>query len=147
MKYKYIVAIDPSVNLSGVCVYNLNTKEIEELSSKRIWEIFQDINLADLGSVYFFVENSNLVKGNWHGKTARGNVGKNKGISQNIVDYLREFKASFEELKPNGYSLKFASAKKFIDTTECTIRSNKDNRAAAAMIYYNPTLVKYVSQL
>jgi hypothetical protein len=147
MKYKFIVAIDPSVNLSGVCVYNLNTKEIEELSSKRIWEIFQDINLADLRSVYFFVENSNLDKRNWHGASARGNVGKNKGISQNIVDYLREVKASFEELKPDGYSLKFASSETFISTTGCTIRSNKDNRAAAAMIYFNSILVKYVKQL
>lgn len=147
MKYEYIVAIDPSVNLSGVCTYNLNTKEIERLSSRRIWEVFQDISFANLSSVFFFVENSNLVKGNWHGASGRGNVGKNKGISQNIVDYLREIGASFEELKPKGYSLKFASAKKFVSVTECTIRSNKDNRAAAAMIYYNPTLVKYICQL
>lgn len=138
---KKIISIDPSVNNSGICIFDIKQNKIQSLDSKRLWDLFQLIKDADLTTTLFMVENSNLVKGNWHGNTARGNVGKNKGISQNIVDFLKEINAKFIELKPRGYSLAYKNSKDFKELTGCDINSNKDNRAAAAMILNNRMLI------
>jgi hypothetical protein len=141
MKNTYIIGIDPSVSQSGIAYYNTQTKQFEKLESLRLWEVF-GMMLEYGNQATFIIENSNLNKSNWHGKSARGNVGKNKGISQNIVDYARSISVEFVEVSPKGFSQLYTVNRKynhlakklFEKDTGWTKASNKDQRAACAMV-------------
>ena len=126
-----IIGIDPSVNKSGVAVMENNDLTLCE--SMHLWDLFDFIKQHATAS--FYVENSNLDKANWHGATGRANVGKNQGISQNIVNFIKEKGYNLTELKPNGYSIKFYDEVLFRKVTKFDKRTNKDARAAACMIW------------
>jgi len=126
-----IIGIDPSVNKSGVAVIENNVLTLCE--SMHLWDLFDFIKEHAIAS--FYVENSNLDKANWHGATGRGNVGKNKGISQNIVAFIKSKGYKLTELKPNGYSKGFENQYLFREVTKFNKTTNKDARAAACMIW------------
>lgn len=126
-----LIGIDPSVNKSGVAVIENNVLTLCE--SMHLWDLFDFIK--DNPNAHFYVENSNLDKGNWHGATGRANVGKNQGISQNIVNRVKVLGYKLTELKPNGYSLKLYDKELFRKVTGYNKTTNKDARAAACMIW------------
>lgn len=126
-----IIGIDPSVNKSGVAVMENNALTLCE--TMHLWDLFDFIK--DNPNAQFYVENSNLDKANWHGATGRANVGKNQGISQNIVNFIKENGFHLTELKPNGYSIKFYNEELFRKVTKFEKQTNKDARAAACMIW------------
>jgi hypothetical protein len=126
-----IIGIDPSVNKSGVAVIENNVLTLCE--AMHLWDLFDFIK--EHATATFYVENSNLDKANWHGATGRGNVGKNKGISQNIVNFIKENGYKLTELKPNGYSIRFYDKELFRKVTGFDKATNKDARAAACMIW------------
>lgn len=126
-----LIGIDPSVNKSGVAVIENNVLTLCE--SMLLWDLFDFIK--DNPNAHFYIENSNLDKGNWHGATGRANVGKNQGISQNIVNRVKVLGYNFTELKPNGYSLKLYDKELFRKVTGYNKTTNKDARAAACMIW------------
>ena len=128
---KMIIGIDPSVNKSGIAV--LEDGKLMKCFSAELWHLFDFVK--ENSTAKFYIENSNLDNKNWHGKTARGNVGKNKGVSQIIVNYLTFLKADYKELLPNGYSLRFKDEKLFQKVTGYDKQTNKDARAAACMIF------------
>lgn len=126
-----IIGIDPSVNKSGVAV--LENNQLTMCESMTLWVLFDFIK--ENPNAHFYVENSNLDNGNWHGVTARKNVGKNQGISQNIVGLIKEKNFKLTELKPDGYSIRFFNEELFRKVTKFNQRTNKDARAAACMIW------------
>lgn len=128
-----IIGIDPGVNGSGVAV--LENGKLVELHTMKTWEIYGFL-LTEGEDTTVLVENSNLVRGNWHGRTGRENVGKNKSIAQEIVDYCIATKLNLVELIPDGYSQTYAGKmgkKLFEAETKWKGSSNKDNRAAYSM--------------
>ena len=132
-----ICAIDPSTTASGVCVLeNGNIIFLQSLSAGKLIAFCLDMCEKD---VTFIVENSNLISSNWHGSSARGNVGKNKGVSMFIAGFLKHNSLKVVELKPDGYSQVYASAAIFKADTRWAQMTNKDTRAAYAMAkrYYN----------
>lgn len=126
-----IIGIDPSVNKSGVAVIQNNALTLCE--SMYLWDLFDFIK--EHATASFFVENSNLDKANWHGVTGRANVGKNQGVSQIIVNFIKSKGYKLTELKPNGYSLKLYDKEVFKKVTGFDKTTNKDARAAACMIW------------
>lgn len=144
-----IIGIDPGLNGSGFAMYDLSDKKFVALEKLQIWEIFD--YMRENPDDFYLIENSNLDKRNWHGKTARGGVGKNKAVSQLIVDYAKELNLHYKELLPNGYSKQYTDSKGkftnvhqkiFIKDTGWGKTSNKDSRAACAMILNNMTTIK-----
>lgn len=142
-----IVAIDPALNGSGVAIWNDGV--FEDLRRMDLWEIFEFMDSEDID--YYLIENSNLTKANWHGSTGRANVGKNQAVSKLIVDYAKSKGINFKELKPSGYSMMYTDSKGnysdyhkrlFLADTKYLKSTNKDSRAAAAMILANKYIVK-----
>ena len=135
------IGIDPGTTASGVTGIELDDKGnivIVRKESLPLWEVFDLIKNCAITPASFLivVENSNLVKGNWHGKSARGNVGKNKAISQNITDYCKHLQVRLVELPPQGYSVTAKNINRFELTiyadrvTNWPNRSNEHERAA-----------------
>lgn len=142
-----IVAIDPSLNGSGVAIWS--DGEFETLCRMDLWEIFEFMDSEKVD--YYMIENSNMTKANWHGATGRANVGKNQAVSKLLVDYAIKKGINFIELKPSGYSMMYADSKGnysdyhkrlFLADTKYLKSTNKDSRAAAAMILANKHIVK-----
>lgn len=134
-----IIAIDPGTKMNGVCRYE-NGKFVGFISLKH-YQLHQYILKYE--NHIFLIENSNLVKANWHGKTARARVGKNQQASQSIVDFCKDHGIVYEELKPDGYSMHYKNAdnkyspfcqKLFLAETGWTGQTNEHERAAAAMV-------------
>ena len=141
-----IIAVDPSVSGSGVCV--LKDGKVVDLAMMKTWELYEFLENAHY-DIYdsnivlvrkklesrpiILVENSNLISSMWHGATGRANVGKNQAISQEIVDFAKAKKMNVVELKPDGYSKTYPNEAYFKADTKWKGKSNKDTRAAAAM--------------
>ena len=125
------IGIDPGINASGV--WDEDTLLTEKAYSLPLWGLFDMLRLKRETKIEPFtivVENSNLVKGNWHGKSARGNVGKNKGISQTIVAFLEAHNIPFVEIKPNGYSVMAKNINLFVLESQYQSSTNEHERAA-----------------
>lgn len=123
------IGVDPGVDRSGICVVERGT--IVDIKSLPLWELFDMIkDFAKLDGYTFVVENSNLTKGNWHGRSARGNVGKNKSISQAIVDCCVAHNAKFVEIPPKGYSILAKNQLLFRADSKYTKSTNVHERSA-----------------
>lgn len=133
------IGIDPGLGKSGVAIFHKG--KLMQLHHMNLWQIFCLINKNEHAK--FYVENSNVEKSNWHGMSARGNVGKNKAISQEIVNHCRRVGVELVELRPRGYSKQFAGAggkRIFEQLTGWDGSSNEHNRAASAMVIGNSML-------
>lgn len=129
--FDMLIGIDPDVDKSGVAV--VINKQLIECTTMHLWDLFEFIRSKK--EAKFYVENSNLESGNWHGATSRENVGKNKAVSQIIVNFIKNEKYNLVELKPNGYSKVFKNEKIFEKVTKFEKRTSQDARAAACMIW------------
>ena len=139
-----ITAIDPGLRGSGIAIYSTEIHDFLHLTKWQIWDVFEYIDKNPEN--FFIVEDSNLNKNNWHGATGRANVGKNKAVSTLIVEFLRERERNFMAVKPDGYSKRYADPQgRFTNFYKQVFQketgwmgvSNKDSRAAAAMIICN----------
>lgn len=136
---KKIIAIDPDLHKSGFSQYDVDTCKVEEISSFDMFEIMSRIaSLVFEGKLEkVIIEDANLIKGSWHGKTARENVGKNKAVATIFINFCQTRKIPFGVLRPDGYSKTFDDIKIFKETSKWTKVTNKDARASFAMIYRN----------
>jgi hypothetical protein len=120
------VSIDPGLTKSGVCFFE--SKNDILLHSLTLYEL--QGYLLQHKDCHIFVENSNLIKGNWHGATARGGVGKNKAVSKLIVEFLQAHSFEYTEIAPNGFSILGKYREPFESESGWSGESNKDERAA-----------------
>ena len=141
-----IVAIDPGLRGSGIAIWK--DDKFEKLCKMELWELYELISSDS--EAFYLVEDSNIGK-NWHGPTSRANVGKNQAVSTLIIEYLKKMNRGFRQLPPSGYSTRYTDAKGnyckfsrkvFESETGWKGASNKDSRAAAAMVASNKHLVK-----
>ena len=134
---KKIIAIDPDLHKSGFSQYDADTQMMDEISSFDMFEIMSRISKLVLDGTLekVIIEDSNLFKGSWHGKTGRENVGKNKGVATILINFCQTRKIPFEAIKPNGYSKTFDNIQIFKSVSKWTRQTNKDARASFAMIY------------
>lgn len=123
-----IIAIDPGLNGCGVAV--MEEGKITHMRMLEVWQLFS--LLSHEMAAFVLIEDSNLG-GNWHGSTARGSVGKNKAVSTIILQFLKSNYFKYHAFPPAGYSQAFKDAKDFNAATGWKGKSNKDERAAAAM--------------
>jgi hypothetical protein len=139
-----ITAIDPGLRGCGIAIYSTDAERFITLSKWQLWDVFDYIDACP--EDFYIVEDSNLNKNNWHGATGRGNVGKNKAVSTLIVEFLKHRKRDFIAIKPDGYSKRYTDSKGrftnfykevFEKETGWKGVSNKDSRAAAAMVICN----------
>ena len=142
-----IIAIDPGLRASGIAIWK--DEKFEKLCKMELWELYEVISSDS--QAFYLVEDSNLGGGNWHGMTSRANVGKNQAVSTLIVEYLKHTGRRFKALPPAGYSARYADSKGNFSKTHKKIfeaetgwkrTSNKDSRAAAAMVVANKHIVK-----
>ncbi len=124
------IGIDPGMTKSGVAI--VEDGKLIAVSYLRLWTLFEYIldYHEEVGHLWV-IENSNLTKATFHGATARSNVGKNKAISQTIVDYCKHLGVDYIEVAPHGYS---DAAKKhavlFAQISGFTGKTNEHQRAA-----------------
>jgi hypothetical protein len=146
-----IIAIDPGLGKSGVAVWDNGV--FTNMDYLNLEEVFMLVNNnADntkSGGCLFLVENSDLIKSSWHGPSGRSNVGKNKGVSKEIVLHIKRKGVPFVELRPDGYSSVYRGnkARLFAIDTGWHGSSNEHNRAAAAMILRHLKLGKLQQQM
>lgn len=142
-----IVAIDPGYNGSGMAVWEDGEfKDLRRIQLDDLYEFFENEKVD-----YYLIEDSRLMRGNWHGHSARANVAKNKSTSKFIVDKAKKLGLPVRILKPAGYSLMYVDhegkysdwhKRLFLADTKYLKSTNKDSRAAAAMILENKHIVK-----
>jgi hypothetical protein len=120
------VSIDPGLTKSGVCFFE--SKNDILLHSLTLYEL--QGYLLQHKDCHIFVENSNLIKGNWHGATARGGVGKNKAVCQLIIQFLQSQGFDYTEVKPNGFSVMAKRKAMFEQESGWSGSSNEHERAA-----------------
>lgn len=144
-----IIAIDPAIrkgNSCGFCVYDTETLKITEIKSFNFGELITYLyDLRDCISFTSFkiiFEDSNAKKSNWHGASARGNVGKNKGVCLALESILDSIEFDYEKLPPTGYTKYFVNKYDFKVKTGFKKSFNGDARAAVAMIYKNYKVIK-----
>ncbi len=132
-----IIAIDPDLYKSGFSQYDTITCKMDEVSSFDMFEIMSRIStLVFEGKLEkVIIEDANLIRGSFHGSTARENVGKNKGVATILINFCQNRKIPFEPIKPNGYSKTFDNVQIFKEVSKWTKVTNKDARASFAMIY------------
>jgi hypothetical protein len=110
MKPQYLIGIDPDLDKSGVAVYDLKAGKYTYVETLYLWEYyFVTLQQYRLEAIHFLIEDSNLIKGSFHGASARSNVGKNKAVSKLIVDFCKAHNISHTAIKPDGYSQYFFS--------------------------------------
>ena len=145
-----IIAIDISLSEKnkkkcGVCVYDEEEKKITDVFSL-FYVSIQNILQGDFfcfekktfqrKEVTVVFEDSNLLKANWHGHTARGGVGKNKAACIIFKQWLDLHEIKNKQIPPNGYS-QFFRNKNDCKTLTGIEEKNADVRSAIAMIYKN----------
>lgn len=147
MKFKNnIIAIDPGIKKSGLYHYN-GEHRFYYLSFFELINFLQGVKKradeSPLCSFFIAVENSNILNKNWHGITARRNVGKNQGISAVITDYCQSLVGErVIEIAPAGFSKKYKSAIIFKRATNLTHKTNQHERAAFAIAEAADFLIK-----
>lgn len=150
MEYAYIITVDISLSENkskkcGLCIYD-NTINYDssywknvKLESIAFCELLQKItnDFFDVSKTFFVFEDSNLTKGNWHGSTARGGVGKNKATCIIFRQWLDLHDCHYIAIPPVGYSQFFKDKDFFKKITGFEKVPNADVRASAAMLYLN----------
>lgn len=117
---------------SAVVMVDHENKSIAVLKRFCAGELI-DLFLTEKGTI--FIEDSNLIKGSWHGATSRENVGKNKGFSSAIFQILNHKGITIKPLKPSGYSSFFEKHKLEKIFKNKPKKTNTDQRAALAMAF------------
>lgn len=134
---KKIIAIDPDLHKSGFCQYDIDTCKVEEITCLDTYDTMSRIAIIKMEGKLenVFIEDSNLIRGSFHGGTARENVGKNKAVATILINFCQTRNIPFTPLRPNGYSKTFDDITKFKEVSKWTKQTNKDARASFAMIY------------
>lgn len=135
--YSNIIGIDPDLHKSGVAIYEPKGKKLIECTSMYMWDLFDTILVQSQFKTLFRLEFPNTTN-TWHkgGKGASLNVGKNQAVAIIIKEFLDAHRCNYELLSPTGYSILFNDENVFKNTTGFKKKTNKDARAAAAMIWF-----------
>ena len=136
LDYSNIIGIDPDLHKSGVAIYETKLRRLTECTSMYMWDLFDTILVQKQFNTLFrleFPDNTNT----WHGggRGASLNVGKNQAVAIIIKEFLDAHGCYYELLKPSGYSIIFNDEDVFKNTTGFQKKTNKDARAAAAMVW------------
>jgi hypothetical protein len=124
------IGVDPGLTKSGVCFFE--SKNDILLHSFEQYDLF--CYLLSHKDCHIFVENSNLIKGTFHGSTSRANVGKNKAVSQLIVQFLKSQGFEYTELPPSGYSILAKKLKNIFEQESGWSGSSNEHERAAYYI-------------
>jgi len=142
---KYIVAIDPDLHNNGYAIYSIDNKEFNQIISLPMWSVFEWVlelhKASDIIVLLEYPENTNTY--HLGGKGAALNVGKNQAVAIILKEYLEFFSIKHKLLKPKGYSKYFDNESFFKLQTGWNKRTNKDARAAAAMIFLNKNYITF----
>jgi hypothetical protein len=122
-----IIGIDPGITKSGVAI--VEKEKLLQVMYLHLWELFKFLEQKKENALIVF-ENSNLIKGNWHNASARGNVGKNKAVSQIIQDFLEKNKFNYIAIKPSGFSVMANHDKLFKSISKFQGKTNEHERSA-----------------
>lgn len=130
--------LDPSIS-KGTAAVELCGDKVTVYPMLKLMQLHSLI--TDNHTALFYFENSNLKKGNWHGRNAAGNVGKNKAFCDVIKMMLDHYLCNYIELKPIGYTRKAVDypITWFFDLTKqqteiLNKKVNEDKRAALIML-------------
>lgn len=98
-----VIAIDPDVDESGVCV--AISGQLLHLSTMPLWELFDFIKYNSNSKI--IIEAGWLVKTkSWHGggKGSSYDVGRNSEIGRQIEKLCKKHNINYQLVKPQGYS-------------------------------------------
>jgi len=109
-KYDYIIAVDPDCDKSGVCLLNVETREVK-VASMNFPKLLDYINEIDctLTGLTVIIEAGWLNKSHWHvkGKDSerlsayKGNaVGRNHETGRKLAEMCEHYGIAFELVKP-----------------------------------------------
>ena len=142
---KLIFAIDPDLHQNGVAIFDTTAGKLTDCHSVTMWALFDQItaNYKMHGSDILFLLEVSGKSYVWHGGKTLGaklasaqNVGKNKGVSIVLKEFFKAKNIPVTIMQVNGYTTYF-TATNFKIITGHRQQTNKDSRAAAAMIYKN----------
>jgi hypothetical protein len=135
----YLIGIDPDLHFNGFALYCKETKEFTNIQAITIWGLFDWIlELSKTSQIKVLLEYpENTYTYHKGGKGAALNVGKNQAVAIIIKEFLEFFKIETVLLKPKGYSKYFNDVKFFKLQTNWQKQTNKDARAAAAIVFLN----------
>lgn len=132
-----IIGIDPDLRKSGYANFDTELKHFTQVTSLYLWDLFKEIKLqSGFSESIVYIEHSekNCV---WHGgrNTTSINVGKNKAISIILIDFCEKNGINYKTVEPSGYSILFDNIDIFQIQTDWLKKTNKDARAAAAIVF------------
>lgn len=131
-----LIGIDPDLHKSGVAIKENDILTMCECLT--MWELFDFLRIQTSGEEnYMVLLEFSFVTNTWHkgGKGAALNVGKNQAVAIIIKEFLETHSIKHELRKPAGYSLVFDDPETFKKTTGWQKQTNKDVRAAAAIVW------------
>lgn len=147
----YAIGIDPDIDKSGLAVWSRIGRKHNFIDSVEFYVLLDKINSAEVGQAEFYVDAGWLNKGYHHYDTLPKefetwaekskwaymaklgeDVGRNFGVGQTIVGYLRAHKHPVHEIKPVTEKWNAATLKQF---TGWTKRTNEDSRDAARLCF------------
>jgi len=132
-----IIAIDPDVSGSGVCILS---DELEFIGTLQLWEIFDilfDLRLRGLEKNNTVIIEQSKSTNTWHkgGKGAARNVGRNYEISNQLVKFCERFDIKFRTIEPQGFSK--VSHKSFNEITKWNLKkTNPETRVAGLFAFH-----------
>jgi hypothetical protein len=136
---RYIIGIDPDLHKSGIAIYDRSEIKLIMCMTFSIWQLFDflmDFENENKDNILIRLEYSNSTN-TWHlgGRGSSLNVGKNQAVAIIIKEFLEFHQILYELIPPSGYSRFFNDKNLFKKTTKWIKSTNKDARAAAAMIW------------
>lgn len=110
MDGKYIIAIDPDCDKSGIAILNTQTKELSLMCMPfvQLMDYFKGVK-ETLGDPPIYVEAGWLIKSHWHIRkgdnirvsAAKGNsAGRNHEVGRKIVEIIKHYNLTVFEIPP-----------------------------------------------
>ena len=146
---EFAVGIDPDIDKSGLAVWSRTTKRMRFIKSVEFHELLSLINSIKPGTTDFYVDAGWLNGGYFHALPPNFNtfseaskraylikrgidVGRNFGVGQCIVAYLKAHNHPVYEVRPTKHKWSAADLKKF---TGWEKRTNSEMRDAASLCF------------
>ena len=132
-----IIAIDPDVSGSGVCILS---NELIFIGNMQLWQLFDrlyNILIDGLQNDYEVIIEQSTSTNTWHkgGKGAARNVGRNYEISNQIARFCQIYKIKFRTIEPQGFSK--VSHKSFNEITKWNLKkTNTETRVAGLFAFH-----------
>lgn len=136
MKQRILIGIDPDCDKSGFAVYHPATKQLSNLKTFDLTNLFNEIMLkAEQFDITVKLEAGWLKPGTWHkgGNGQAKRVGANHEIGRQIEKFLQKNGVKYDLILPQGYSS--WKHDQFVKYTGWQDKTNSETRVAGMLVF------------